>query len=185
MSWLSTKPERGDHVRVSFEGVYSHQGGGPGSSGFHIVEVDGGLGRLEAAAPPNAQIEVIRKAPPPEPPLDSLVTPSLGPLPTAIFVRESDGWRQVGQLSPFYTWQELVGSYPGMPLRPVYVDPLADAPKLPLKVQVKGADGWSEVWLENEDTHEPPRWVRFGSGVIPRDEARRVAKAILAATGGL
>src|SRR5690554_5033056 len=91
VSWLSTKPERGDHVRVTYEGVYSHQGG-PSSVGYHVVKVvDQGF-RHDAAAPPNAQIEVIRKGPPPEPPLDSLVTPSLGSLPTAIFVRESNGW---------------------------------------------------------------------------------------------
>ena len=180
-------PEKGDKVRVTFEGEYSHQGSknlfGNGPTGFHVVEVPGKLGWHKAQVPPNATVEVVGKALPPEPPdgaivtLDAQVPCSL----YSLYYRTGERWLAVGTSGPYYSWREL--NETKAPIRRVYVDPLADAPELPYiaKVSDNNSFGSRELWVDIGFQGD----ILIGAARFTKPEATRVAKAILAYTGGL
>lgn len=62
-------PRKGDTVRATVEGEYSHKGDPALASGFHIVKV----GKRDVALPPDTAFEVVERWQPPEPPVGSVV----------------------------------------------------------------------------------------------------------------
>lgn len=65
----SRNPNKGDIVRATVKGDYSHQGDNLLSAGFHIVKVD----KRDVALPPDTEFEVVKRWQPPEPPYGSIV----------------------------------------------------------------------------------------------------------------
>lgn len=178
-------PEKGDRVRVTFEGEYSHRGGkaaySHNATGFHLIDVPGKLGWHTASVPPDATVEVLEKALPPEPPMGAMVTLNVG-LPYSIYHRSEKGWVLLGYAEPRYTWREL--NERGRPIRRVYVDPLADAPEPPFYVSAYDQDhrnGSRSLLIAVDDVTGQ---IQIGAARLEVGAAQKVAKAILAAAGG-